>query len=141
MALVSYGEFYFAVPAATALGLATPAKAAGTTSGSQLGGFTSPINNRLLYSDADTRTFFVCCAVSITKAGGSQTSVTLYVYKNGVAVDGLRAVRSATNNAAAASVAGLVQLATGDYLELWLETANGDDVTVQAGTLSTFSVG
>ncbi len=68
MAKLSFGSLYWATPAATVLGVATPLKAAGTTAAMVVGDFTASTSNRLTYTAAATRTFEVTATCSGIKS-------------------------------------------------------------------------
>ena len=83
MAKLSYGSFYVSSSALTALSAATPAKAAGTTTAGELpadGQFTHT-SNRLTYAGTVTRDFGVTAWAAITKASGTQSKITVHIYK------------------------------------------------------------
>lgn len=138
MAQLTFGSIYFSTPTATTLSAATPLKASGTTTTMKLAGFLHPSDNRLTYDDAVTRTFEVMFTGSVTKGGGGPTHSDYFLYKNGTLIDGTeisRTIASATDSGAFA-VSAQVDLANTDYVELWLATDTGDDLTIQSGILS-----
>lgn len=149
MAKLSYGSFYVSSPAATTLSAATPAKAAGTTTALELGDFTHA-NNKLTYNQATTRDFVVVANVLLQKASGSASVVELHLYKNGSPVTGMSTYKNQAQEVVLDEdgnaffddtpfflmIQGTVELANGDYLELYLETDTGDDVTVLNGGMA-----
>ena len=138
MAKLTYGSLYFSTPVATVLAAATPLKALGTTTDMQMGDFSSTGNNRLVYGGATTRVFEVTFCGSVTKGGGGSTASSYYIYKNGTLVTGASVGRTIANAADEGAFAVMchVSLANTDYVELWVETDTGDDLTIQAGVLS-----
>ena len=135
---LQYGSCYISTPAATAVVAAnTPIKAAGTTTELQTSGF-SHTSNRLTYTGTPTLVFNVMAFMSATKAAGTSADVRYAIAKNGTIVTGCSVTRNTTSSAEGAmGCGGLVSLATNDYVELWIENlTNGDDVTVQEGTLT-----
>lgn len=138
MALLSFGSAYFSTPAATANIAATPIKADGTTTPMQLADFDMSASNRLRYLDATTRTFEVMFTGCVSKGGGGPTQGIAYIYKNDVLVDGSNVERTIANASdfGAFAVSCQVTLALNDYVELWLETDNGDNLTIESGVLS-----
>ena len=138
MALLSFGSAYFSTPAATTNIAATPIKAAGTTTAMQLADFDMSTSNRLRYLDLTTRTFEVMFTGSVSKAGGGATASNYYLYKNGIAIPGAVVARTISNTSdiGAFSVTCQVTLALNNYVELWLETDTGDDLTIETGVLS-----
>lgn len=138
MAKLTYASLYFSSPASTPLSAATPAKAEGTTVSMQLADFEMDANNRLTYRQANTRVFDVVATLGLEKGSGSETLGTLHIYKNGSAVTGALTDLTFENTTYEynAALAAQISLSENDYIEVWLETVNGDDVTVQSGTLS-----
>ena len=135
----AYGALYFSSSATTTLAAATPTKAAGTTA-AQNGSvnFTIATTNRLTYTGADSDVFRVSCTVGITKSAGGSTIGSHFLYKNGSPVTGASINRTYANATDEGSV-GLVAhitLTPNDYVELWLETDTGDDLTVNDGTIT-----
>lgn len=138
MAFLSFGSIYFSTPAETILTADTAIKAAGATTTMQLADFMHTVDNRLTYDDAITRIFEVNFSGSVTKGTGSRSITVSYLYKNGVAIPGAvigRAVPNASDEGAFA-VNCQVSLSSGDYIELWIESDTGDDLTIERGVLS-----
>lgn len=135
----AYGGFYFSTPAATTLAAATPAKASGTTTALSLAKFTMPASNRLTYTGTATRLFHVKTSVTVIKAASTGAALaSLYLAKNGSVITGAQNRQMLADNTTAEygfDVSWVVSLATNDYLELFLEEAGGDDMTVQLGQL------
>ena len=139
----AFGGYYFSTPAATTLAAATPAKAAGTTTAGQLDGFTHS-DNRLTYGAGEpTQWFQVLGTISSSKAGGGATTGEFFIAKNDSVIVNSRILRNLpnTSDVGALAVGANVQLAAGDYVEIWVETANGDDLTVEAGGLGVSFIG
>ncbi len=135
----AHGDYYFSTPAATANESGTPIKAAGTTTSIDLVGF-AHANNRLTYIGQTTRDFTVKLTVSFTAA--SATTGTIHIATSGSVVTGLNLSEVITNNSELAwSLIGSVTLATNGYVELWVETDDGDDITIQAGTVTVVDAG
>jgi hypothetical protein len=136
-----YGELYFSTPATTSLSAATPAKAAGTTTAGDLSMFTHS-NNRLTYTGASSVLVHVVAAFSVTNQTGGSSATTHYIAKNGSELTETAIGRdvSSTAEGAMATVA-LVSLAQNDYIELWHETDDGDDLQIESGTITIESYG
>ncbi|MBK9968682.1 MAG: hypothetical protein IPP07_28990 [Holophagales bacterium] len=135
------GAIYWATPAATSNVAATPILCAGTTAaqGSAVK-VTQATTNRLTYTGAPTRNFKVEATIGISAAATATTSK-LHIYKNGSLVTGLTVTRYiAGSDIGAVAIHGIVSLASTDYVELWCETNDGDDLTVQNGVLSLTSI-
>jgi len=140
---LSFGSLYWSSSASTTLGAATPAKAAGTTAAMQNNNFTASTTNRLTYTGTTTLYFRVECTASMQTSGSGSSLVSLWLYKNAGAVTGAEIQRavSTTADIGAGAVAAIVQLATNDYVELWVETDDGDDVQIDFGQLTATTVG
>lgn len=121
---------------ATATTIATAGvavKVAGTTtSGSLTQKFSNSVANRAEYTGGNTRTFQINVQAAVTS--GSSKVIGLYVAENGTAQPQFvgRATTSAGGRAESMSSSGVFELATNDYLEVWV--ANETDtasVTVE----------
>lgn len=134
------GAIYFATPAATANAAATPIKCAGTTAaqGTPVK-VTQATTNRLTYTGAPTRNFAVHATVGLSSAAA--TNATVYLYKNGSLITGSTITKTIAGTATDPfAIHALVSLAATDYVELWCETDDGDDITIQNGVLSLTSI-
>jgi hypothetical protein len=141
MAKLTFGSCYFSTPVETTLTATIPAKAAGTTTAMLLEGFTHT-DNRLTNTGVG-RTYEVRFDGSVSKVGNQATEAISRIYRDGSVVVGAGSVRTIANAAdhGAFSVAGQVFLATGGYVELWLETDSGDNLTISVGVLSAKVIG
>ncbi len=134
------GAIYWATPAATSNGVATPIKCAGTTAaqGTALS-VTQATTNRLTYTGVATRNFKVTATVGLSAAAA--TNGKLHLYKNGSLITGSTITRVLPiSDIGAMAIHALVSLAPTDYVELWCETDDGDDITIQNGVLSISSI-
>ena len=142
---LTFAGTYFSTPAETTLVAATPAKAAGTTTFSTLSqGFTQTANNRVqLDAGQTTRTYRVTANLAVSKAGGGATEGSFYIAKNGTVDAASKMIRTLANTSDVGSiiVTGIEELAAGDYIEVWLETDTGDNLTVVAGGIGCGVVG
>ena len=128
---MAYGGMYISSSAVTTLASATPLKAAGTTTSMGLNSFTHS-NNRLTYTGAATRVFSVVATLSVSAA--SAETMTFFIYKNGSFLTGAEIDRKASNNdIGAVAIAALISLAEDDYIEVWLESLGGADLTLNYG--------
>lgn len=134
------GAIYWATPAATSNVGATPILAAGTTAAQGTATkVTQGTANRLTYTGASTRTFEALATVSMSASAA--TNGKLYLYKDGALITGATITRTIADTATnTLSIHALVSLATSSYVELWCETDDGDDLTIQNGVLSLKSV-
>jgi hypothetical protein len=133
MGVLTYGAMAFTGTAVTTiLDLATPLKALGSTTAGELGEFTMPLDNRLTYIGTIERAFGVLVSVSALKINGNSALATFHIAKNGAIVN-LSIDRTFKNNLNTGNIliAGTVRLAENDYVELWVETDNGGDLTVE----------
>jgi hypothetical protein len=134
----AHGTMYFSTPATTTLAAATPAKASGTTTSQSLAGFTMPANNRLTYTGTATRHFHVGVNAGVTKAGGGATVGTMSIAKNGTVETGSKVTVTVQNTSDKQhmSTTWALDLATNDYIEVFLESDTGDDITIETSTVS-----
>ena len=134
------GAIYFATPAATSNVTATPIKAAGTTAAQGTAFLvTQATTNRLTYTGSRTRTFYVAFIGSVTAAAA--TNAVFHLYLSGAPITGASTGRSfPIADRGNAVIHCIVDVATNGYIELWCETDDGDDLTIQTGVLSMMSV-
>lgn len=134
----AYGGYYFSTPAATALAAAVPAKASGNTTATLLVGFTTTDNRLTKDTGLPSRNYLVVASISTTKAGGSATEGSFYIAKNGVVVaeSQINRTLAGSTDTGAMPISSLVELEGDDYVEIFVETVNGDDITVEYGNLS-----
>lgn len=141
---MSHADYYFSTPAATTLSAATPAKVAGTTTAVFAEGFTMDANNRLtLDAGARNRDVSIIAAISATKAAGAGATIaSFYLYKNGALIPGSTINRTMANTTDEGAIAcvGQTTMVPGDYIELWCATVDGDDITVQSGSVSVSTI-
>lgn len=143
---LSYGSFYFSTPAETSLSASpiAPAKAAGTTTEFVSNGMTVSNSNRItLDAGQTTRDYEVVASISATKAGGGATLGTFYIAKNGTVVPGAMTNRQLANTSDEGAVPITCQLTleAGDYLEIFVGSANNDNLTVESGGMSVKVIG
>lgn len=70
-------------------------------------------------------------------AAATATTALFHIYKGGVLVAGSTISRYISNaDIGAVAITCLVELATNEYVELWCETDDADDLTWQNGVLS-----
>lgn len=134
------GAIYFATPAATSNEANVAIKCAGTTAAQEAAFLvTQATTNRLTYTGNRTRTFMVTATVSLSAAAA--TNGKLHIYKDGALVTGATIRRVLPiSDVGAMALHCLASLATNSYVELWCETDDGDDITIQNGILSIASV-
>jgi len=140
---MAFGSLYFSSAATTTLSAATPAKAAGTTAAMLNNNFTASTTNRLTYTGTTTLYFKVECTVTMTHSGTASTLASIWLYKNGSVVTGTEIQRDVadTGDFGAGATHAIMQLETDDYVELWVETSDGDDMQIDFGVLSAVTVG
>ena len=140
---LQYGSCYISTPAETSISAQdTPTKASGTTTAMQTNGF-SHTSNRLTYTGTVTLIFDVTGLVSATKAAGTTADVRFAIAKNGTIVTGCSVTRNISSTAEGAiGFGGHIQLATNDYVEIFVENlTNADNLTIQEGSLKAHVVG
>jgi len=136
----AYGAIYWATPAATSNATNTPILLAGTTAAHGTANkITQGTANRLTFTGASARTFFVLCSVGISAAAATVSKI--HLYKNGAVITGSTVTRAFSNtDIGAFAISAIVDVAPNEYVELWGETNDGDDLTVQNGVFSMQSI-
>ena len=143
-ATLTYGSIYFdqdfsSYPdnlVETPLTASTPAKALGPTATMELGGFLATGNNRLVNDSGATRTYEAMFAGSMSASAGCIAEA--HLYKNDALVTGSTIVRKIANagDQGAFAVLAQVSLDDGQYVELWIESDGGEDLTILNGVLA-----
>lgn len=135
-----YGSLVWITPASTTLAANVPAKAAGTTAGVLCSGF-SHSNNRLTYTGQTGRVYLVSVSASVIKGAGGSSETDFHLHVNGDEIKPHvgRTIASATDESAVA-ITALLALKKDDYVELWVETDTGDDLTISEGSAITITV-
>jgi hypothetical protein len=137
----AYGALYWSSPAATSNETDTPIKCAGTTA--QQGSInkcTVTTSNRITFVGSSVRTFHVVATVGIS-AATTVTTGKIHIYKGGALITGSTITRYFSNSdTGAIAISAFVDLTTNEYVELWCETNDGDDLTIQNGVMSIISV-
>lgn len=113
-------------------GTASRIKLNGTTTTNTLFRFTASGNNRLVYAGSDTRYFNVVSSLSF-QSSANNTIYILYIAKGNsgdataTVVEETRVYRSsgAVGDIGAVSVIGTIELAPGDFIEVWAERYSG----------------
>jgi hypothetical protein len=106
-------------------------KVAGTTTAQGITQRFTHTNNRLTYSGALTRNFRVSGVLSFTS--GANDKIGVYVAKNGTPIANSEIYSTANTAGRSENVTAqaLVELATNDYVEIWVENdTDTDDITV-----------
>jgi hypothetical protein len=143
MAKLTFGSCYFESAAAVETDniAGVPIKAAGTTTAMKLEGFTHT-NGRLTCTGV-IRTYEVQFNGNVSKGGGGATVALSAIFKNGAAVVGsgttLRISSSSDHRALA--ILCHADLGPGDYVEIWVQTDTGDNITIDGGVLSVKVIG
>ena len=119
----------------------TYVKAANATRGIGAFGF-SHSTNRLTSDGAAGRIVEVTATLCMTTSAATQAFIT--IFKNGLVVDADAAIQRAVSVGAdtgAAACSLLVSMVKGDYVEVWVTTDDGDEVTLTGGTVIAKVVG
>lgn len=119
--------------ATTISGTSTPVKVAGTTTfdstNSQKFSHTS---NRLTYSGALSRTFYVSSVSTFTSSANNEVGT--YIAKNGTTIDSseMYATANAAGRVENVTTQTVIELAQNDYIEIWVENATAaNNITVE----------
>ena len=135
------GEIHISSSAATTISAAnTPTKAAGTTTLETTPaavGFSMPANNRLRYDGTETKKFQVTVTFTATSASANQL-LAFHLAENGTVnpkTEIGRYVQTA-NQEGAGGIVGLFELATDDYVEVFVENKTGaNNITLEYMTM------
>jgi len=132
---VSTGSLYVTIPVETNIAAAnTPIKVAGTTTGLNFFRTSSPVDNRLVYKGTKTRFFSYTVSMSVTAASNNK-NFSFYLAKNGVILpESMQRRKIATGaDIGSISLSGVVEMATNDYIEIWVENINdATDITAES---------
>lgn len=136
----AYGAIYWSAGAAAANNPNTPIKVAGTTAAlGTANKVTQAVDNRLTYTGTNTRTFAVEATFSVDCSAA--TVLLMHIYKGGALVTGATIQRTVGGtDVGAMAIHCHVDLAKDEYVELWCETNDGDNVNVPYGQMSLRSV-
>jgi len=142
--LPDYGNLYISTAAATTLTTVdTYYEAAGTTTlGANVSAFDMPANGRLRYTGAPTRIVLVTATISMTASINSQV-LDFRLAKNGttdVATEVQRKIGTGSD-VGAASVSGILSMATNDYVSLFAENTTSGGTTVTLTKMSLVAQG
>jgi hypothetical protein len=137
----AFGAIYWATPAATTLSAATPAKCAGTTAAQGTSAqVTQATTNRLTYTGKAARQFLITATIGIS-AAATATTAQIHIYADGSLVTGSTISRYiSTSDIGAMAITAVVALAQNGYVELWCQTDDGDDLTIQNGVMTMRSI-
>jgi hypothetical protein len=139
----AYGECYITgTPVVTTIGTQNIyVKVAGTTTAGILSNFTSPANNKLMYTGDATRKFFVSSALSYH---GTTNDFSFAVKKNNSAIVASSAILTTgdgANDLTHVSSQCIVELATDDFIEVFVtNTDAANNATVDQMNLTTFAL-
>ncbi len=114
--------------------ISTPVKVAGTWTDVLSSRFTNDNTGRMTYNGSRDIIADVMLTLTCSKTVNGTDTYLLHVFKNGVDSPNIRA-EFAMDNSRDPNVAlsGLLNMATGDYIELYVESTTGtDDITMTA---------
>lgn len=137
--LVQYGELYWSENStATVLTADTWAKAAGTTTLALASAFDMPESNRLRHTDSVAELYKVTFDFSIL-AEGVNKHVYVGLAKGGAASPAASSVRhrliGTGSDAGMGATSGLFLLGENEYVEAYVKSTDGADVTIEYGAL------
>ena len=104
-----------------------------TTQNANIQGFTHASPNRLIYTGAMTKNFHSGITVTFEASNNATTNFEFALFKNGVITPGSTVAMTTTNSLYRESTAihKVVELATNDYIELWVRRISGTaDLTI-----------
>jgi len=107
----------------------TPVKVAGTTVAGEKHADITHTDNKLQYTGAETRRFRVDVSLSAQRATGTGNKCfQAFIAKNGtVETKSQQGNETIGDNYRPMSTAVIVQLATNDYIEIWMENCTDDE--------------
>ena len=109
----------------------TPVKVLGTTIANALNQKFTHSNNRLTYTGSISKDFKILAVATFTSAANNQ--IGFYIAKNGavIAVSSSIATADAAGRKENVTIMAMLQMVTGDYVELWVENQTlANNVTV-----------
>lgn len=111
---------------------ATPVKVAGTWVVQAQSNFTGDTTGRLTYNGATTEVVSASVSITFEHAGSGTDSLTVYIAKNGVVINGAKASRDVTgNNKGNVGVFFNVSMTASDYIEVFVANdSDTSDITV-----------
>lgn len=113
-----------------------------TTTSTSAMEFTVSADARLTYTGSPTRHFHIAGDLCSTHSAGVSRDIIYQIYKNGVAVDGSRKIRSsATGSIGSLALHYDMVLATNDYIELYAYTSTGTANTFLLNQVYFFAIG
>ncbi len=117
-------------------------KATGTCGTASLKQFTESAECTLRYDGAITRDFLITVSLSVSKTDGGATTGYFRIVKNATPGAGndflMQSIRSLPNTADVGSVTitTVHSLSTNETIELWITTADSDDITIESMSLA-----
>ncbi len=117
-------------------------KATGTCGTASLNQFTESAECTLRYDGAITRDFLITVSLSVSKTSGGATTGYFRIVKNGTPGAGndflMQSIRSLPNTAdvGSVSITTVHSLSTNETIELWITTADADDITIESMSLA-----
>lgn len=119
----------------------TPVKAAGVTSNGLSSSDITLSSGRIQYTGADTKNFYCSVALNGFRIGaGLGTNFTFYIAKNGLVLSKSAVKEQSGTDETVISTQCYIDLATNDYIELWLENnTNIQDYRVENMNLTIIS--
>ena len=136
---IATGNIYLSIPVATPIATVNvPMKVSGTTTAANLFRVTNPANNRITYTGTKARNFQAMVSLSLTSAANTK-EYSFFIAKNGTILpeskQTVKILNSGDENSL--TVSCTVQLATNDYVEVWVEdNTDATDPTIQTMNLS-----
>jgi hypothetical protein len=122
----AYGECYISSITATSIGTAgTFVKVGGTTTAGFLSNFTHPASNRLTYTGTATRKFLLTAALSFHGTGTNDYKFAFHKNTSSLLSPSIVSTTgSGTGDLAHVSIQTIVELATNDFIEVFVTNAD-----------------
>jgi hypothetical protein len=122
----TYGEYYISSITATSIGTAGNfVKVNGTTTAGFLSNFTHPASNRLTYTGTATRKFLVAAALSFHGTGTNDYKFAFHKNTSSLLSPSIVSTTgTGSGNLAHVSIQTIVELATNDFIEVFVTNAD-----------------
>jgi hypothetical protein len=116
--------------------------AATTTAGGIPSDFTEATTSRLTYTGTDTVPISITYSISFDQSSGANRDIEFVLYKNGAVSNGYSVSTTSTGNKHISSGTHVINMATGDYVELWSKNGGGSgDIRVYAMQINAIFAG
>jgi hypothetical protein len=105
--------------------------------------FDMPQNGRLRYIGTPLLCFHVALTISMKTTSANNKAIYCHAYKNGSLIPGsqIRNLCTSSSDYVCSAIHTFCQLATNDYIEVYMSCENSSNVSMDVGTLNLFAMG